>query len=101
MRLVEKQMLEAIRNHNDFDCGNTMVSVNGAWVFVYLHGNLIFGMNYKTHVKAYNSCGWRTLTTKNRLNALGADIYQKNGCWYHSDGSKFIDEDITKAVCRF
>lgn len=101
MRLVEKQMLEAIRNHNDFYCGNTQVSINGMFALVYLHGNLIFGMNYETHVKAYNSCGWHTPTTKSRLNALGADIYQKDGVWYHSDGSEFVDEDITKAMCRF
>lgn len=100
MRLVEKQMLDAIRNRKDFCSGNTMVSVNGFLVFVYLHGNCIFGMNYKTHVKAYNSCGWRTPTTKSRLNALGADIYQKDKVWYHSDGSEFVDEDITEAMCR-
>lgn len=100
MRLIEKQMLNAIKNKKDYFCGNTMVSINGSLALVYLHGNLIFGMNYKTHVKAYNSCGWLTTTTKSRLNALGADIHQKKGVWYHSDGTRFFDEDITKAICR-
>lgn len=39
-----------------------------------------------------NSGGWRTPTTKDRINSFcNARIYQKNHIWYMRDGSKFFD----------
>ena len=42
-----------------------------------------------------NTNGWRTVTTKARINAAtNAGIFQKKGDWYYKDGSPFEDGDI-------
>ena len=81
MRQIEKMMLQAVTNKQNFKCSNTEVrTINGA-VFVALHGNLIFAsINGK---KYYSNAGWNTRTTASRLRALGADYstnYKKNNC---------------------
>ena len=81
MRQIEKMMLQAVTNKQNFKCSNTEVrTINGA-VFVALHGNLIFAsINNK---KYYSNAGWNTRTTASRLRALGADYstnYKKCNC---------------------
>jgi len=45
-----------------------------------------------------NSGGWRTPTTKSRINdATPARLYQKGGVWYHGDGHPFADGDTINA----
>jgi hypothetical protein len=62
--------------------GNTATDGRQVW----LHGNLIAQRNGST-VTLCDGGGWRTPTTKDRLNGLlallGADvrIYQKDYCW--------------------
>ena len=81
MRQIEKMMVQAVANKQNFKCSNTEVrNINGS-VFVALHGNLIFAsINGK---KYYSNAGWNTVTTASRLRALGADYstnYKKCNC---------------------
>lgn len=61
--------------------------------YVYLHNNHIATVG-DTFIELY-TCGYRTNTTKSRLNAIlsehgnGAYIFQKNYQWFiHNDGQK-------------
>jgi hypothetical protein len=71
MREIEKMMVQAVANKQNFKRSNTEVrNINGS-VFVALHGNLIFAsIDGK---KYYSNAGWNTVTTASRLRALGAD----------------------------
>ena len=77
MRVIEKQMLEAIRNGKKFYQDNTEVQVlqNGC-VYVYLFGNCIYKIVNGT--PKFNLCGWNSATTRSRLNALGVNVTSKN-----------------------
>jgi len=84
MRKIEVKMLEAFRSGKSFNGGNTVVTKGGE---IYLHGNLIA---WKRRGAIFiSNRGWETPTTKSRLNALGAGIYQKNFNWFWKDGKKF------------
>lgn len=81
MRQIEKQMVLAVANKQNFRLSNTEVYNKKNGVFVFLHGNLIYakinGVNY------YSNSGWNTRTTASRLRALGADYstnYKKCNC---------------------
>lgn len=89
MRKIEAAMNNAILNHKDWKKDNTEViySPERKASYVHLHGNHIatIGENY---VEVY-SCGYKTKTTKSRLNAILAEhcisgecIYQRNFEWY-------------------
>lgn len=50
---------------------NTKVRVSrDGYVRLYLFGNLIATRNKEDNMTIITSCGWRTVTTKDRLNAL-------------------------------
>lgn len=82
MRQIEKRMLEAIELKKDMSVSNTSVQITNNCALVRLHGNLICVHDYSTGKRYYNTAGWCTNTTKSRLNALGANIYQKDFIWY-------------------
>jgi hypothetical protein len=85
MRVVEHKMIEAMRCLQCRKFGNTEVRTDNGVVSVYLHGNRIATVwdgGFRL-----SDCGWRTNTTKSRLNALldfwgYPRIYQKNFEWY-------------------
>lgn len=88
-RKIEAAMNDAILGRKNWRSANTEViySPEREASYVHLHGNHIatIGENY---VEVY-SCGWRTATTKSRLNAILAEhaldgeyIYQENHNWY-------------------
>ena len=112
MRTIEKQIVNYLRNSdflsNSENCGKSKdlslrdsVTLEKTQKRVYLHGNCIFTLDKENNVR-FSFQGWRTNTTKNRINALlsafsscSAVIYQKN---YHlvfsSSVGKFpIDSD--------
>jgi hypothetical protein len=78
MRKIEEQMLHAIRQGKNWRSGNTSVdwcehspTFGGSKAIIRLHGNRI-GI-YQPSTGALNISdgeGWRTVTTKSRLNAL-------------------------------
>ena len=57
----------------------------------YLHQHPIVVETPKSYI--VSSCGWRTYTTKERINRYtGLGVYQKDGVWYlGGDGSRFTD----------
>ena len=96
MRKIEKEMQNALRNKVNWSKANTSVSVdNEGNQFVTLHGNLIAQISNFGDIKL-SSCGWQTVTTKSRLNAIldtflsGIGVYQKNFEWFIG-GDDFFD----------
>ena len=91
MRQIEKEMVNAFNNGYNFKKSNTEVNVCDGYVNVYLHGNKIARKNLSTGKVGFSSCGWLTNATKSRLNALGANIYQKAWEWFNADGTPFVN----------
>lgn len=91
MRKIERLMINAIRNRQDFKLANTEVvcdpeNPNFA-VSVYLHNSCIATFDDKHSLVFWSNCGYKTATTKSRLNAIlgefcKAGIYQRDFQWY-------------------
>lgn len=87
MRVIERQMNQAIQKEIDWKKDNTEV-VNYSHVSdVFLYGNLIARIG-ETWMELFDG-GHQTATTKSRLNALlkahGCDneyVFQKKGEWF-------------------
>ena len=94
MRKIEKQMIAAVQNKQDFRLDNTTVffisaseSGNpfGSRSEIYLHGNLIAEYWHhanKLEVDTQTLARWSTPTTKSRLRALGANVTTRKGVTY-------------------
>lgn len=90
MLKIERLMNEAINKCIDWKNDNTEViySPERDANYVFLHGNHIATIG-DTWLQMFN-CGWQTMTTKSRLNAIlsehgsGEYIYQKQGKWFVS-----------------
>ena len=92
MRKIESQMIDSIKNNQDWKSANTeVVSQQDGVSIVYLHGHKIaeVGDDYLTLFDA----GYQTKTTKSRLNAIlsefgytcGTDreyVFQKQFEWF-------------------
>lgn len=97
MRQIEKAMILHVAKRSNFGLSNTSVVSFESKTFVYLHGNLIATVLHSFNQVQISSCGWQTVTTKSRLNALllglGADvqIVQKNFKWFLTNGEEFRD----------
>mgnify|MGYP003331041704 CR=1 FL=1 len=91
MRKIESQMTTAISRRDNWSKSNTQVTTdsNGD-SSVYLHGHRIATVHSNNDI-TLSSCGWETVTTKSRLNAIldtflhGASIFQKDWQWYFDD----------------
>jgi len=88
MRKIEEQMNTAIRYRRNWAGSNTMVRVSREVVEVFLHGNHIATVcKISMDLRIFDG-GWRSNTTKSRLNALlqefggGDKVVQKNWAWY-------------------
>ena len=92
MRLIEEQMVSAIKSRTNWGKSNTMVITDGGGfrTRVYLHGNLIAVIDNLTKTVRISSCRWHTPTTKSRLNcilnAVGCAGYvaQRNHKWVYA-----------------
>jgi hypothetical protein len=108
MRKVEAQMIQAIRAlavRPSFDgrllkVGNTEigqehVGIAGTvgycrWIYVKLHGNEIATFYPAIDTFVLRDCGWQTVTTKSRMNALlrafspGSVISAQSFEWYYN-----------------
>ena len=110
MRKIEQQMNRALVNKNNWAGSNTSVSYNDSTncSSVYLHGHQIATLDHVNQALKLSSCGYQTVTTKSRLNALleevkyGCRVFQKNWDWFVSyndqvasfwDGMILIDAD--------
>jgi hypothetical protein len=88
MRVIERQMNQAISKEIDWKKDNTeVINIEGV-SFVYLYSNLI-AMVGDTWLEIFDG-GYQTTTTKSRLNAIlqehgsGEYVYQKNFNWFVS-----------------
>jgi hypothetical protein len=88
MRVIERQMNEAISKEIDWKKDNTqVVNIEGV-SFVYLYDNLI-AMVGETWLELFDG-EHQTNTTKSRLNAIlsahgnGERVYQKDFTWFVS-----------------
>ena len=101
MRLIEKEMNNAIKSQKNWAGSNTTVITEDDISTVMLHGNHIATYYHDTKELSLFDGGWQSNTTKSRLNALcyefatGFGVFQKNFNWFISDfsGDKkdFID----------
>ena len=88
MRVIEKQMNQAISKEIDWKKDNTQVVNIDNVSFVYLFDNLI-AMVGDTWLELFDG-GYQSATTKSRLNAIlqahgnGEYVYQKNFNWFVS-----------------
>jgi hypothetical protein len=83
MRKIEKAMVNAINNQQNWQLDNTMVrKIDDTNMGVYLFGNHIADVNSSTGFVLVNVNTLKvhpTPTTKSRLRALGANVWTKNG----------------------
>ena len=92
MRQIERQMNFAISNKGNWSKDNTRVEFNEFTKCsnVFLHGHNIATYDHETAALKISSCGWETVTTKSRLNAIlqevkpGCSVFQKNWDWFVS-----------------
>ena len=116
MRKIERQMNFAISNKSNWSSSNTQVSYNENTncSSVYLHGHNICTLDHNTNALKLSSCGYETVTTKSRLNAIlfelktGCKVFQKNWNWflsnvngattYFQDGMILLDESSLEIV---
>ena len=92
MRKIEQQMNRAIANRTDWSSSNTRVEFNDSTncSSVFLHGHQIATFDHNLKAVKISSCGWQTVTTKSRLNAIlsevkyGCSVFQKQWNWYVS-----------------
>ena len=90
MRKLERQMNFAVSNKGNWCGSNTQVTYNENTncSSVRLHGHLIATVDHSTQSIKLDSCGYETVTTKSRLNALlsevnrGVRVFQKNFVWF-------------------
>ena len=102
MRKIERQMNFAISNKSDWSLSNTQVSFNSNTNCsqIRLHGHHIATFCHETRAVKIDSCGYETVTTKSRLNAIleevkyGCKVFQKNFDWfvsYNGETASFWD----------
>ena len=115
MRKIEKEMVHFVRYGTSWKSGNTRVAAGmydgNVTASVYLHGNGIFTRYYDSErgeVFEFSLCGWPSVTTRSRLNALftafcaGVGISQSDYEQYLSinGDSVRIDESNTYQITR-
>ena len=99
MRKIERQMNFAVSNKTNWSKSNTQVCYNDSTncSSIYLHGHQIATVDHNTNSVKLSSCGYETVTTKSRLNALlsevkfGAKVFQKNWEWFVSFNNQTQD----------
>lgn len=71
MRQIEKEMLQAVCNRENFCKSNTKVLVNPKCVYVKLYDTIIYIL--RNGIEYFSDGGFKTVTTSSRLRALGAN----------------------------
>ena len=76
MRKLERQMNFALSNKANWAGSNTQVNYNSNTncSSVYLHGHQIATLDHSTNALKIDSCGYQTVTTKSRLNAILEEV---------------------------
>ena len=89
MRKIEREMIQAIIDQRPFNKANTRVEQELNHSNVYLHGHHIASYYHDSGDLLIANAGWKTNTTKSRLNVLIqfvhgglSGLFQKNYQWY-------------------
>jgi hypothetical protein len=84
MRTITKKAVVKFLNAEPFNSGNTSVKIFPNVSVLVLFGNEIaYKYNNPEKTLAITTCGYKTNTTKERLNALpNVHIQVKKGVWY-------------------
>lgn len=93
MRKIEKDMLRAIRNRKNWRCENTEVVVTDETVNVYLHENRIVRYWPASMMLDMTLCGWPTVTTRSRLNAI-TEAALGYRMWSQCGGQQYYGEIV-------
>ena len=99
MRKIEQQMNSALLRKANWAGSNTTVQYNEFTncSSVLLHGHNIATLDHNTKALKLSSCGYETVTTKSRLNAIleetfyGCKVFQKNWNWYLQNVNQTVD----------
>jgi len=97
MKKVTREAVRCFMYDEKKTTGNTTILVEGQVTKMLLHGNCIARTNPDKGGRIeISDAGWRTNTTKERLNAIldyckVGRIYQKDFTWYWKDGEQFPD----------
>ena len=92
MKKITRQSAISFLNRKSFKKSNMVCDGNS----LYLYNNKI--AEHRNDGIYISNAGWDTKTTKERLNALGASIYQKNFTWYWKDGEEFPINKFVKLI---
>ena len=84
MRTITQNAIENFLNAESFKSSNTIVEVLPNVTILKLFGNAIaYKYNDPEKTLSITNCGWKSNTTKERLNALpNVRITQVSGVWY-------------------
>ena len=103
MRDITKKSVNAFLKRKPFKSGNMQVTVDNKTgiVSMLLHNNKIAGitpLNDTHEMLTLSDAGWKTVTTKERLNGIlmqigHARIFQSKGIWYLGDESWYLGDE--------
>ncbi len=84
MRKITEESMRAFMSASNFNKGNTKVEVLDNVTILKLFGNAIaYRYNDPIRTISITNCGWKSKTTKERLNGIeGVSISQIKGQWY-------------------
>lgn len=87
MRKITREAAMAFMEARPFKKDNTTIKVLPNVTIMKLFGNIIaYRFNDPDRTLSIATCGWKSATTKERLNALpGVHIRQGNGKWFLND----------------
>lgn len=95
MKKIEEAMCAAIKAHKNWSKSNTRVTSVGDLMHVYLFDNCIAVCTYRCGVLRgqFTLAGYNTMTTRNRLRALGVYITGN----YDTTKAKYMSEEINRS----
>jgi len=84
MKMITQQAVAAFNNAESFKSGNTKVIVKpNVTVLLLFNNEIAYRYNDPERTLSITNAGWKSNTTKERLNGLdGVSIQQKAGIWY-------------------
>jgi hypothetical protein len=96
MRKITQMSVNAFINGEAFEQDNTEVKIIDGDIVFNLHGNTIARITHNQNTLIISDCGWRTVTTKERLNGILKEfnkgyIKQSKKRFYYHHNNKIID----------
>lgn len=83
MRQVSQDAANAFHSNTPGAGGNTTVTTSGKSTLLILHGHTIAKKSPRGTF--FSLCGYPTVTTRERLNAVGINVYQKDHEQYYGE----------------